>query len=150
MGNFLYVIDRARREIVVLNSNRFTVLDTIKLTDPFSMAFAPTLALMAGILVLLLECMHCWGEASFGLRASNLSNRGIITNGLFRYFKHPIYFSKCGMWLLWMPFLAGETVLDAIAQARQTLRVAQYDPLFLAWFQGKHAHAERAAVDPLQ
>lgn len=70
----------------------------------------PVLALVAGMLVLALECMHYWGEASFGLRASNLSNRGIITNGLFRYFKHPVYLSKCLVWLLWMPFLAGDTI----------------------------------------
>jgi len=47
IGNFLYVIDRARREIVVFNSNRMFVLDRIPLSDPTSLAMAPTLDLLA-------------------------------------------------------------------------------------------------------
>ncbi len=61
-------------------------------------------------LILLLELVHYWGEAAFGLRASNLSNRGIITNGPYRFCKHPVYLVKCLGWLLvWMPFAAGGT-----------------------------------------
>lgn len=41
IGHFLYVLDRDNRQIVVVNSNRFTILDTIRLTDPISMAMAP-------------------------------------------------------------------------------------------------------------
>ncbi|MHC5062477.1 MAG: Ig-like domain-containing protein [Planctomycetota bacterium] len=47
IGHFLYVLDRQNDTIAVVNSNRFTVLDTIKLSDPFNMAFSPTLALAA-------------------------------------------------------------------------------------------------------
>lgn len=74
----------------------------------------PALAAAVGLAVLVFEILHYWGEAAFGLRASNLSNRGIITNGPFRFCKHPIYFVKCVNWLLWMPFLAGETVFECI------------------------------------
>ena len=38
IGNFLYVIDRARGEVLILNSNRFSVLDRIRLPDPTSLA----------------------------------------------------------------------------------------------------------------
>jgi hypothetical protein len=47
VGHFLYVIDRARREVVVLNSNRFTVLDRISLADPTEFAMAPNLDFLA-------------------------------------------------------------------------------------------------------
>ncbi len=47
IGHFLYVIDQARREIVVLNSNRFTVLDRIAVADPTELAMAPNLDFLA-------------------------------------------------------------------------------------------------------
>ena len=47
VGHFLYVLDRDNRQVVVVNSNRFTVLDTIQLSDPVSMAMSPNLTRMA-------------------------------------------------------------------------------------------------------
>jgi len=47
IGYFLYVVDRVRREVVVLNSNRFTVIDRIQLPDPTSLAMSPNLDFLA-------------------------------------------------------------------------------------------------------
>lgn len=47
VGHFLYVLDRDNRQVVVVNSNRFTVLDTIPLSDPVSMAIAPQMTRLA-------------------------------------------------------------------------------------------------------
>ena len=47
VGHFLYMIDRARGEIVVFNSNRMTVLDRIVLADPTSLAMGPNLNFLA-------------------------------------------------------------------------------------------------------
>ncbi|MEO6593166.1 MAG: hypothetical protein ABIP94_00265 [Planctomycetota bacterium] len=47
VGHFLYVLDRDNRQVVVLNSNRFTVLDTIRLSDPVSMAMSPNMTRLA-------------------------------------------------------------------------------------------------------
>ncbi|MDF1798586.1 MAG: beta-propeller fold lactonase family protein, partial [Planctomycetota bacterium] len=47
VGNFLYVVDRVRREIVVLNSNRFNVIDRILLSDPTSLAMSPDVTYLA-------------------------------------------------------------------------------------------------------
>jgi len=47
VGHFLYVVDRARREVQVANSNRMTVLASIPLPDPYSAAMAPNLRLLA-------------------------------------------------------------------------------------------------------
>lgn len=47
VGQFLYVVDRVASEIVVMNSNRFTVLDRIRLLDPTSLAMSPNLDFLA-------------------------------------------------------------------------------------------------------
>jgi hypothetical protein len=47
IGHFLYILDRDNRQILVVNSNRMTVLDTIRLTDPFSMTVAPNMRTLA-------------------------------------------------------------------------------------------------------
>ncbi len=47
VGQFLYVIDRGRQEVVVLNSNRMTVIDRIALPDPTTFAMSPNLNLLA-------------------------------------------------------------------------------------------------------
>ena len=47
VGHFLYVVDRSRREIVVLNSNRMTVIDRLLLPDPTTLAIGPNLDVLA-------------------------------------------------------------------------------------------------------
>jgi len=47
VGHFLYVLDRENRQVLVVNSNRFTVLDRIQLSDPVSMAMAPNMTRLA-------------------------------------------------------------------------------------------------------
>jgi protein-S-isoprenylcysteine O-methyltransferase Ste14 len=68
----------------------------------------PWLAGAAGALIILSELLHYWGECQFGIRSSNLTHRGIITDGPYRWCKHPVYVTKCVGWaLIWLPFLAG-------------------------------------------
>lgn len=75
----------------------------------------PVLFVTVGGIIIVLWLVHLWSEAQFGLRSSNLSNRGIITTGPYRFCKHPIYASKCVVWLLiWMPFVSGVNLLDDI------------------------------------
>ena len=47
VGHFLYVLDRSIHEVVVLNSNRMTVIDRIALPDPTSLAMGTNLDLLA-------------------------------------------------------------------------------------------------------
>ncbi|MEO0649239.1 MAG: hypothetical protein AAFZ65_01005 [Planctomycetota bacterium] len=47
VGHFLYMIDPVSREIVVLNSNRFSVIDRISLPDPTSLAMSPNVDILA-------------------------------------------------------------------------------------------------------
>jgi protein-S-isoprenylcysteine O-methyltransferase Ste14 len=74
----------------------------------------PTLLISVGVMIILLELVHLWGEALLGLRSSNLMNRGIVTNGPFAYTKHPIYVVKCiGWFLVYLPFINPSDFLSA-------------------------------------
>ena len=52
----------------------------------------------------------------FGIRFSNLTHRGIITSGPYRWTKHPAYISKnISWWLISIPFLPPDgSVLTAL------------------------------------
>ncbi len=47
VGHILYVLDVQKSQVVALNSNRMTVIDTIPVSDPKDMAIAPDLNLLA-------------------------------------------------------------------------------------------------------
>jgi len=68
----------------------------------------PALYVIWGSAILVLVFVYMWSTAAFGLRFSNLTNRGIITNGPYRWSKHPAYISKnLSWWLISVPFIAG-------------------------------------------
>ncbi|MBI3418938.1 MAG: hypothetical protein HY053_02235 [Proteobacteria bacterium] len=72
------------------------------------MSNMPTLYYVWGSITLLLLVVHMWCDACFGLRFSNLTNRGIITNGCYRFCKHPAYIGKnIRWWMVNLPFMAG-------------------------------------------
>lgn len=61
-----------------------------------------------GSAILALVLIYAWATVSFGLRFSNLTHRGIITHGPYRWVKHPAYLSKnLSWWMISMPFVAG-------------------------------------------
>ncbi|MFT5111555.1 MAG: protein-S-isoprenylcysteine O-methyltransferase Ste14 [Parasphingorhabdus sp.] len=60
-----------------------------------------------GSLILMLMWIYALASVSFGHRFSNLTHRGIITNGPFRFSKHPAYISKnISWWMISIPFIA--------------------------------------------
>lgn len=67
----------------------------------------PVLLTLTGTVLVLLTGLYAWATVAFGLRFSNLTNRGILTNGPYRWCKHPAYLSKNSFWwLATLPFLA--------------------------------------------
>ena len=59
-----------------------------------------------GCLILFTVVVYVWATIAFGARFSNLTHRGIITNGPYRYTKHPAYLSKnLSWWLISTPFM---------------------------------------------
>ena len=61
--------------------------------------------LLGGWLVLL-TAIYAWATVAFGLRFSNLTHRGILTHGPYRWTRHPAYLSKnLFWWFSALPFL---------------------------------------------
>ncbi|WP_188444674.1 methyltransferase family protein [Pseudoxanthomonas indica] len=76
---------------------------------------SPALALVWGAAILLLTAIYTLSTVMFGPRFSNLTNRGIITSGPYRYCKHPAYFCKnLSWWLISVPFVANAGLKTAL------------------------------------
>ncbi|MCB1706713.1 MAG: isoprenylcysteine carboxyl methyltransferase [Halioglobus sp.] len=68
-----------------------------------------------GSCILALLAIYVWASLAFGIRFSNLTHRGILTNGPYRYCKHPAYVSKClSWWLISMPFMVTTTADESL------------------------------------
>jgi protein-S-isoprenylcysteine O-methyltransferase Ste14 len=101
-----------------------------------------------GTLIIVLSMVYALCTVSFGLRFSNLTNRGIITGGPYRFSKHPAYLSKnLSWWLVSVPFISNEgwaaglrnccllTLLNLVyyARARTEERHLSRDPAYVAY-----------------
>jgi protein-S-isoprenylcysteine O-methyltransferase Ste14 len=112
--------------------------------------------------VLIAACLviYSWTTVSFGMRFSNLTNRGILTNGPYRWMKHPAYVSKnISWWLISVPFVTNSPdqsvlrnclallCLNAIyvLRAKTEERHLMRDPAYVeysAWMKTNSAYAK--------
>jgi len=77
-----------------------------------------------GSMILILYGIYVWSSVMFGLRFSNLTHRGIITNGPYRWLKHPAYVSKnIAWWMISVPFIIQESIGDSIRRSILLLMV---------------------------
>ena len=75
----------------------------------------PVVYVVWGAAILLLVSIYLWATLTFGLRFSNLTHRGILTNGPYRFCKHPAYVAKnLSWWMIQVPFLDKRGLLHAI------------------------------------
>jgi len=76
----------------------------------------PLVSALFGAWLVFLTGVYAWATVAFGPRFSNLTNRGILTNGPYAWSKHPAYLSKnLFWWFAMLPFLAASgSALDAI------------------------------------
>jgi protein-S-isoprenylcysteine O-methyltransferase Ste14 len=66
----------------------------------------PNLGNVWGAMIITLVIIYGLSTVAFGVRFSNLTNRGIVTDGPYRYTKHPAYLAKnLSWWLISVPFL---------------------------------------------
>lgn len=78
-------------------------------------AFSPFFYYFYGLSILFLSCVYCLATVSFGYRTSNLTYRGIITSGPYRFTKHPAYLCKvASWWLISLPFFSVESPFMAL------------------------------------
>jgi protein-S-isoprenylcysteine O-methyltransferase Ste14 len=65
--------------------------------------------------IVALITVYVLATVAFGVRFSNLTNRGIVTNGPYRFTKHPAYVSKnLSWWLASVPFVASDSAPEAV------------------------------------
>jgi protein-S-isoprenylcysteine O-methyltransferase Ste14 len=118
---------------------------------------APFLLALWGALLVLLTGIYAWATVAFGLRFSNLTHRGIITNGPYAFTKHPAYVSKNAFWWLsTLPFLVTTgSLVDAVRntvtlalvsavyywRARTEEKHLLTDPAYVAYADWMAAHA---------
>jgi protein-S-isoprenylcysteine O-methyltransferase Ste14 len=77
-----------------------------------------------GAALVALATVYAWATVVFGLRFSNLTHRGILTNGPFRFFRHPAYLTKnVFWWMVFMPFLSQAGPADALRNCLMLLAV---------------------------
>jgi protein-S-isoprenylcysteine O-methyltransferase Ste14 len=78
----------------------------------------PAIHVVWGCLILAAGVIYAASTVAFGLRFSNLTHRGIITSGPYRWTKHPAYIFKClSFWLISIPFLSNRGLGAAISQS---------------------------------
>jgi protein-S-isoprenylcysteine O-methyltransferase Ste14 len=80
------------------------------------LADQPALLWGWAIWLVFLTAIYAWATVIFGIRFSNLTYRGVLTNGPYRFTRHPAYLSKNLFW--WcsvLPFLVTSgSAVDAI------------------------------------
>lgn len=68
-------------------------------------------------LLMFLTGVYAWATMAFGIRFSNLTYRGVLTNGPYRFTRHPAYLSKnIFWWCASMPFLVSSGSLVDVAR----------------------------------
>jgi protein-S-isoprenylcysteine O-methyltransferase Ste14 len=107
------------------------------------------------ILIIGLLMIYALSTVAFGLRFSNLTHRGIITSGPYRFTKHPAYLSKnLSWWLISIPFITNQGAAVALRhccalllvnglyflRARTEERHLSRDPLYVAYARWIDAH----------
>ena len=77
-----------------------------------------------GAAILVLTAIYLWATLAFAGRFSNLTHRGILTHGPYRFTKHPAYLAKnLSWWLMAAPFLAHGGGLDGVLRCLMLLGV---------------------------
>ena len=75
----------------------------------------PVLYEIWGSAILILYGIYLWATIMFGARFSNLTHRGILTNGPYRWTKHPAYIAKnLAYWLTCIPFIVSVSIGDSV------------------------------------
>jgi protein-S-isoprenylcysteine O-methyltransferase Ste14 len=75
----------------------------------------PLLRACWGTTIIVLLAVYALSTVAFGLRFSNLTHRGIVTGGPYRFVRHPAYLSKnASWWLISVPFVSQAGSLEAL------------------------------------
>jgi steroid 5-alpha reductase family enzyme len=119
------------------------------------LAGLPYLRDACGSVIIVLSLIYALATVAFGLRFSNLTHRGIITDGPYRLSKHPAYLTKnLSWWLISVPFALNDGWASAVRhsilllllnvvyflRARTEERHLSRDPAYVAYAEWINEH----------
>lgn len=88
----------------------------------FWLSHHPVLFYVCGTAIVVFSVIYALATVAIGYRMSNLTYRGIITSGPYRFTKHPAYICKvASWWLISLPFLSTHNVQTAMLQTASLL-----------------------------
>jgi protein-S-isoprenylcysteine O-methyltransferase Ste14 len=65
-----------------------------------------SLNVVFGLITIIFFSIYVWASTALGFKASNLTNRGIVSKGPYKYVRHPAYISKnLGWWVASIPLI---------------------------------------------
>lgn len=97
-----------------------------------------------GAAILFLTFVYVWATVTFGVRFSNLTHRGVLTFGPYRFLRHPAYVSKnLSWWLISIPFIPSSGGVEAL---RSCITLALLNGVYAmrAWTEERHL----SSIDP--
>lgn len=84
----------------------------------------PALYAVWGSAILCLSGVYVWSTVMFGARFSNLTHRGIITDGPYRWTRHPAYLAKnLTWWMIAVPFLPRDNLWDTLPRCAMLIAI---------------------------
>jgi protein-S-isoprenylcysteine O-methyltransferase Ste14 len=102
----------------------------------------PNLRTMWAIVILALLAIYTLATVAFGVRFSNLTHRGILTGGPYRFTKHPAYITKnLSWWLISIPFVHAPST-DAI---RHSIALGCINTIYFLRARTEERHLSRDA-----
>ena len=102
---------------------------------------APVAFALWGASIIVLTAVYAWATVIFGVRFSNLTHRGIVTNGPYRWTKHPAYLAKnLSWWMISMPFMAQGSVEES---ARLCLLLLLLNGIYMLRAKTEERHLSR-------
>ncbi|NCP17680.1 MAG: DUF1295 domain-containing protein [Erythrobacter sp.] len=109
------------------------------------MADSPMLLSLWGGWLVVLTGIYAWATVAFGLRFSNLTYRGVITHGPYRFTRHPAYLSKnLFWWSATLPFLV--TAGGPMESLRNVVGLALVSAIY--YWRARTEEAHLLAEDP--
>jgi protein-S-isoprenylcysteine O-methyltransferase Ste14 len=91
--------------------------------------------------ILVFEGIYLLATFAFGVRFSNLTHRGILTNGPYRYTKHPAYVAKnLSWWLITLPFIPNHGWVEAF---KNTMGLAGVSTIYFLRARTEERHLSR-------
>ena len=90
-------------------------------------------------LLVVLTAVYAWATVAFGIRFSNLTYRGVLTNGPYRFTRHPAYLSKnLFWWCTTLPFLVSTG--DPVQAIRNTVFLGYVSAIYFWRAKTEEAH----------